>query len=1172
VPLLGSACAAADPERAAGEDPGEGGPRINLFLDGLGSLDALLRTLDQPDFVLLKGDEYRKLSRRAGTSATGAAGESAAVVDRVAVTGTIRADRADLVVEYGVTLRLPGPAVVPIRLDEQMVTSAREGELDVPLTVINGGWHVELRGAGLHRIAVELRVPLRATVEGHRIDLAIPEAASTRFAWDVNDRVTDAATGGGDLVEVEPISGPGRGSGAPAPAPARGPPAADRGSRWTRLSAHLTPRARLDVHWRVEADPEGQLPPLLTMQGEIAIDVDPGTFRTRSTWAVHAVRGTTQRLEFRLDPADEVLELELDGQPVRAGIERQDGSAVLSIALADPLRPGLAKSLVMTTRRTIARATAASPPLLFGGFALINAREQSGAIGIAQSGNLWVGGIPGRGLRRIDPRTELPPDLRTRPATTLAYAFADQPFELGLRIEPSPPLVRTESRSTLMLDARAAHLDTWIDYQPAHGRLFDLSLGLPDGLELESAGPREVVEAAQHDAAATSGTGGRRTVILRLTPQAQEAGAFSIHLTGRQMLDPARPVDLALFQPLDATSGGGRIAVLAPRNLTLDVRDDGSSGAFGRDHQEPPADWPWPSPSPGGRPSDTSAIPPTLALWLRHDGRPPALPLLLTVHNRAVTYRTNLSVQVDRRWLSIEQETEYTISFGSLDHVDVAVPAPLQGHWELESGDVRRRSDLGGTAAGDLLVRLDLGKEVSDRLRLKFRIRRPLSPRPGPERPLAVEVPWLRPVEGRALPIQVRVASESGVDLEPRGVGWTRLVDDEAVAASSVEGAQRLRFLLVSDSPESTPLTLVATAQPVATLPPLVASRLWIRTIQGPHYDLQTTAVYLVESHPATIAVALPAGAEWVRARIGDTMVRHVEQLPRSAGYRLTFPDRGEPGAGAGPAPGPVAVTLEYTLAAAVAQGPLGAPRLLEGGLVQETLWEVRVPWGRAVVGVPPGWSDENTWVWDRFRFRRKPWQTAADLAAWALGSKGEGAGVEGAEDPAREEQAFLFGRPGPPVELRVRVVSRGWLIGVCSGSALAVGAFLVLFVRPARRLACVAVLALVLAVATLAEPGATFLAIQSALIGLVLTLLTALMQRLVHRPGHGRVFGESSSLTGSSPGGSTVVRPLGTGAGSDDSTEIRVRTRSTTREHPVAGTPSTSDREGAGGRSPQVE
>ncbi len=697
---------ASEPKAASAPESAPAAPPINLFVGGPATLNELLESLEQPEFVLLKGDEYRKLLDRMGGAA---AKELPAVVDSVAVVGTIFAERADFAVEYGITLRSQGPVWVPLRLDEQTVTGASEGERTLALKAPGGSWQVELQGAGAHRVRVTLKVPPRATVDGHRIDFAIPEAAATRFSWEVVDRVTEATTGSGELVELEPIAG------------------ADAGAR-TRLAANLTPRARMDVSWRVEAAPGAQLPPLLTMQGEIAIDIDSGSFRTQSTWAVHAVRGTTRILELRIDPADEVLELELDGQPVLAGIETRDGAMWLTIVLNDPLRPGLPKSLVMTTRRTIAPAAPAG--FAFGGFPLTNAKEQSGAIGIAQRGNLWVGGTAGRGLRRIDPRTELPPDLRARPATNLAYVFADQPFELDLRVELSPPLVRTDARTSVTLDAGQARVDTWLSFQPAHGRLFDLAIGLPEGLELESVGPKDVVEAADRDATTA---GGGHLLNLRLTPQAKEDAEFTIHLTGRQSIDPARPVDLALFRPLDSTSGGGRVAVLTGRNLTVDVRagpgtDSGKAGAFRPAQQEPPGDWPWPADRVAGIPA---------ALWLRQDGSPAVLPLEIDVHSRVLSARTSLRVEVEPRSVNIEQETECTVHFGTLNTVDVEAPAALLGLWEPEGNEVARRSELGLTPEGNLLTRLVLGKDVRDKVRLRYRIRLPLRPQLGPDQPVA---------------------------------------------------------------------------------------------------------------------------------------------------------------------------------------------------------------------------------------------------------------------------------------------------------------------------------------------------------------------------------------------------------------------------------------------------
>jgi hypothetical protein len=160
----------------------------------------------------------------------------------------------------------------------------------------------------------------------------------------------------------------------------------------------------------------------LSIQGDIAIDVDPGAFRARSSWAIKSVRGSMRSLELRLDPDDEVLEVTLDGQSIPAGIERDGAERRLSIPLTEPLRPGVPpKRLSMTTQRKLPPQSSAR--LSFHGFPLSNAKEQFGAIGIAQSGNLVISPTVGRGLRRIDPRTELTDDLRARPTWTFGSSL-----------------------------------------------------------------------------------------------------------------------------------------------------------------------------------------------------------------------------------------------------------------------------------------------------------------------------------------------------------------------------------------------------------------------------------------------------------------------------------------------------------------------------------------------------------------------------------------------------------------------------------------------------------------------------------------------------------------------------------------------------------------------------
>ena len=173
---------------------------------------------------------------------------------------------------------------------------------------------------------------------------------------------------------------------------------------------------------------------------------------TRSLWQIWCVRGMTRSLEFRLDDRDQVTELRLDDQPTdAAGIEGARKAGLLTIPLGTPLRPDAPpRRLVMKTRRSYSKA--AAHRIAFGGFPLLHAREQSGAIGVTQSPNLWISPAVSRGLRRIE-TGGLPADLRERPSTRLAFEFVEQPFLLQLDVEASPPLVRTRSQTVFRIDA-----------------------------------------------------------------------------------------------------------------------------------------------------------------------------------------------------------------------------------------------------------------------------------------------------------------------------------------------------------------------------------------------------------------------------------------------------------------------------------------------------------------------------------------------------------------------------------------------------------------------------------------------------------------------------------------------------------------------------------------------
>jgi hypothetical protein len=123
-----------------------------------------------------------------------------------------------------------------------------------------------------------------------------------------------------------------------------------------------------------------------------------------------------------------------------------------------------------------------------------------------------------------------------------------------------------------------------------------------------------------------------------------------------------------------------------------------------------------------------------------------------------------------------------------------------------------------------------------------------------------------------------------------------------------------------------------------------------------------------------------------------------------------------------------------------------------------------------------------------------------------------------------------------------------------CSGAALIVG-FFTIFSRIRFRTVWAVLASLTLLMAALVQPSATFLAAQSAFIGVTLTLLGLVIQRL-------HDWMKSPALPGREPG-ATAVQAVTDSAlnraetvGSDDSTAIRVRVPSTIDfvPAPVAG------------------
>ncbi len=1080
-------------------------------------LDELWRKIERPDLVLMKGE-------RAGIAAaleTAAAGKGAdasrGLVESVKISGRVVGESANLVVELTVAVSGEGDVWVPIRLDNQRLVAARENGRDLDLRQQERGeWRVRLTGQGEHRIAVEVRAFFSNELARRRLSLAIPEAATTRLELDLGGRGSDIVIGSNeDFGQNEP----GRDKRKP-------------------VTAHLSPRSKLDVSWLDDADSAGGAPPLLTAQGEIAIEVDAQAVRTRSSWSIRCVRGTARTLELKVADDEDITELELDDQSLAEKIGQARGPGKLTIPLGEPLRAGGAARLTLRTRRSLAKS--GPRRISFAGFPFSGVREQTGYIGITNSPNIWVGSDAPAGLHRID-ASKLPSDLRARPATSLAYEFLDQPFVLDLVVEASPTQIRGETRTLLEVDADRVRSETTIDLTWL-GEVFELEVGAAPGLEVVSVGPRESVESWHASLASREAGRGplekqERRLNIRLSPQARDSKKVSLKLAAIEAIEAVGSIKLGLFSLDRSIPVNAFYALAAGRGLALEVGDDLS----GRLRSAPELRSRFQSLSgiwPGVLlPKED----PARQLFVADRGGSSYLPIKVTRPKRLLRHETILSAKVLSRSVEVIEQTTISVRHGELKSVVIRVPARFAARWELLERQEIDSRELGREADGSWRYRLSFDRAAIDQAVVRFRYRVPLAQQLDAATPREVTLDWITIEEGEAAPVRVELELDPEIVVE-NGTppGWARAAFD--LHAEPVGERPLLQFAQEDARSQQHVFTFKARALSQHALPPLVIPRLLIKTIQGVDGSRRTTARYWVERHGAEFPFELPSGVEGIEARVDGRIADQVDYDQSTSRHSLRF--KGDS------ASRPALVELEFQEPKPGTSWRL--PKIQDGAVVLQALWEARLPWSLAVVGIPRGWSDENHWSFSGFSWKRRPVQDSAGLNEWLVGSGGPASAIDDfTGSGAYEEDRYLFSRRGEPAALELWLVPGSWLVGVSSGLSLVIG-FLAIFRKLRFRTIWLGIAGALVLCATLVEPGVTVLVLQAAALGAVLSLVGFVIERAIERARLRLLpFGRSTPAAGrplsdSPPKGTAVV-------GSDDPTAIRVRVPSTVDHAPAA-------------------
>jgi len=1062
-----------------------------IILEPPANRDALLDKLRRPDLWIWDGagaglDRWLAGRRSLiGDVARSPAGVVSAVRVRV------EADRdrglARLRVEFRVSLPADGPIEVPIALNGLIPGSATESGRDLALSAVGdqGAWAVRLAGQGEHLVAIATSTPIRSGGPSQTIELAIPPAASTEVELIADRPLADARVGSAEPLVIDPTLNP------------------------SRASGHLSPRSRLELAWQ-ERDPPGPtLPPVLAARGELAVTVGPGAVETRETWSVVAFRGSTRQVALRLQPVEEVVDVEVDRRPVTADRHPVPASGLdeLVIPLAEPLAAaGLGAepkptTIVLTSKRPrLSDQSGDADRVALSGHPIVDARSQTGTIGVARSEDWVITPVEGRGVRRVDPRTDLPAAFRGRPEGWLGFEFAEQPFDLGLKVEATVPRFTVDARSTVVLSATGtgAEVSTTLVGRVWQGRVFEVRVLVPPGLvsdpAIPSTGAAPAIRSERKRPRATDPAAPMATaeVLIARFPRALGPGeTFTIPLRGAWRMS-ADAASVGLFQPLGSATAATEVALVSNPTRRFEPTQGGAAQFTRLDSAGLADAWPWPD--------GFDARLGSTALWLRSLGAESVVPVRVQACPRTIHHRADLAVTFDRTGADVVTEWTGDVAHGTTDALEVAIPPEVADRWVAEAGEALEREPLDpDPLTGWKRSRLKL-PEATAAFQVRVRHRQEFASGgvgSDPSTSLRLRVQPIRLLGGISAGQTVRLAAETDVAIQATAPGW---IDRGPGRSQATDSTQQVRQILEHRGETApAPVDVTATLGTLADLPSLVASRVWLRSTQLPAGELATSAHYRLEAHARSVVIRLPTGSKWVRGVAGTVELPATDvELIDPDTYRMTLP----PANGSGPVP----LRVDSILDQPPGDGTWPAPELV-GGVVQQTAWELSLLGTRAGVGVPAGWADENVWYRVGILWKRKPRRLDADLTRWLANgmlppddaARPEADGDTGSTDFDSGRHSYLFSRPGPPAPLYFPTYARSTLLLVCSGPVLLLG-LLILARRPPPRWVAGGSIGLGFLFVATAEPNTGWLVVESSSLGFALAAIAAAIHATLER------------------------------------------------------------------------
>lgn len=807
--------------------------------------------------------------------------------------------------------------------------------------------------------------------------------------------------------------------------------------------------------WRPAAGRAARTPPVLEAGASLLAKIEAQEIDLEGKLTVRSFGGTFDSFRVRLPKGAALLPSSPSGYTIEpASSTGTDGRKVVEIRF--PKRVSGPVEVQVNSRLTYP-ATDTTGWYELGGYEVVEAARGSGHLALAAS-TPWhvLVGTP-RGARQID---ELPESLR-RERSIAGFEFFEQSFSIPIRALPRKTQVSVEPEYLLLVDADQVTLRAKLRYTVRNAEISALDVELPQW-QIDAVEPESVVAPVGEPNASGA---------LSIPLAQRSMGEIKFEIRAHRKIPPnTRSLSLELPRPRADSQAPANVVVLPADNVELTPTSEATVGLV-RQPTAPPLELPARQQAP---------------LFYRDRGDSQAVFAAgFRIQPQRITVGASAQVAVDEQKAQIEQKLSYTVAYRPIDSLTLDVPRELAGAEQLEvllDGKPATLSDVPDpedqpSRDGPVRKHLVLRSEHIGPCELVLRYAVAI-PRLQPKTSVSSAIPFPLPIEGQLTGQRVMVTSKEGLRVEPREGPWT--ASDVITSPSPSFRGTQLAATRRTDT-----LMLGINLEDQKLLGTTVVSRAWVQTWLARSFR-QDRAVFRLTSNQKSVELIVPAGVNLSEVELWLDEKRITGQATPEGLFLIALPGDGATRSHRvealyrfpAPRPDPGLLAMEL-------------PRLGREVAVHRFYWQLVLPRNEHVILAPDVFTSEFAWGWNGLFWGRQPLLEQPQLETWGA--------ARHLTDVSGETNRYLFSALGTVSRCEVRTAMRPQIVLVASGIALVVG-LLLIYIPPMRHPAMLLTGAVVLCSAAILYPEPVLLLAQAAGLGVVLSVLSAVLYRSLAR------------------------------------------------------------------------